>query len=101
MATTKSQQEAKERETKDRLNQRLNAIAEKVIKQLGRPANFFKVDVHPLFFDHFRANVITSDGDGLSATRHIAHSYFIKDVPDGLIADPPISKIYEFSKTEN
>lgn len=95
MAITKrAQQDADEQEAKDNLGKRTQTIADKIIKKLGHLTQNHKIDIHPLFKDRFRVNIIIIEGEGLQSTRRIAHSYYILDTPDGLISDPPIEQLY-------
>ncbi|HLJ93299.1 MAG TPA: hypothetical protein VKU02_08925 [Gemmataceae bacterium] len=68
-------------------------IAHGVINALGQPGNLHRVQVRPLWQDHFRVNVLVG-GDALSA--RIAHSYFLVADGDGNIiaATPKIAKQY-------
>jgi hypothetical protein len=72
---------------------REGAIRAGVLAALGRPDRLYRVNVVPLWGDHFRVNVIT--GDDPSAVR-IPHSYFV--AADGLgnilRSDPGIRREY-------
>jgi hypothetical protein len=68
-------------------------IGEQVIRALGRPGGLQKVQVRPLWEDHYRVNVLVG-ADAASAK--VAHSYFV--VADGggaLVASTPqIERLY-------
>ena len=72
----------------------LNAIiGEQVIHTLGEPLGLQRVQVRPLWGDHYRVNILVG-ADVVSAK--VAHSYFL--VADGegkvLKATPNINKQY-------
>ena len=65
----------------------LDNIAKFVLDSLGRPADFQRVHVRPLWGDHYRVNVLVGN-DSMSVT--IAHSYFLAvDEYGGILASTP------------
>ena len=68
-------------------------IAHGLLNALGQPGNLHRVQVRPLWQDHFRVNVFVG-GDAFSA--RIAHSYFLVADGDGniLAATPKIARQY-------
>jgi hypothetical protein len=75
------------------LQQQHTLIGEQVMNLLGRPGGLLRVQVHKLWKDNYRVNVLTGP-DVVSAI--IAHSYFLVTDGDGLItaATPRITKKY-------
>jgi len=74
---------------------RLNAaIGSRVIDALGRPADYFGVQVRRLWENHYRVNVLIGP-DAASTT--VAHSYFLVADDAGIIrvTTPPITRRYE------
>lgn len=70
-----------------------SVIGQNVIVGLGRPAGFNRVEVHRLWEDHYRVNVLVGlDGDSI----RIAHSYFLVSDGAGAIcaSTPQIQKSY-------
>lgn len=68
-------------------------ISQNVIVELGRPTDFNRIEVHRLWDDHYRVNVLVGlDG----VTIRIAHSYFLVSDGAGAIcaATPRIQKSY-------
>jgi hypothetical protein len=68
-------------------------IGEQVIHTLGKPNDLLKVQVRPLWEDHYRVNVFVGI-DGVSA--RVADSYFLVADSDGNIVEstPTITKQY-------
>jgi hypothetical protein len=64
-----------------------------VLKALGRPAELLRVNVMPLWGDHFRVNVVT--GEDATAVA-IPNSYFVTVDERGTIlrSEPSIQKLY-------
>src|SRR3954465_3201714 len=64
-----------------------------VLKALGRPAELLRVNVMPLWGDHFRVNVLTGE-DATSVA--IPNSYFVTVDERGAIlrSEPTIQKLY-------
>lgn len=72
---------------------RERAIRVNLLTALGRPRGLYRVNVMPLWGDHFRVNVVTgSDPTEVS----IPHSYFLAaDIRGNIIeATPPITRLY-------
>lgn len=69
------------------------AVAASVLRILGRPQEKIRIDVHPLWNNRYRVNVLL--GEESTYTR-IAHSYFVSTDADGnvLTATPPILRAY-------
>jgi hypothetical protein len=69
------------------------AIREYVLRTLGRPPNLFAVQVHHLWGDQYRVNVLVGQ-DASSVT--IPHSYFVSMNSHGtfLGSQPRITKEY-------
>ena len=59
-------------------------IGEQVIHTLGQPDGLQRVQVRPLWEDHYRVNVLVG-ADAASAM--IAHSYFVEADADGNIIE--------------
>lgn len=64
-----------------------------VLKALGRPAELLRVNVMPLWGDHFRVNIVTGE-DATSV--QIPNSYFVTVDERGAIlrSEPTIQKLY-------
>jgi len=69
------------------------AIRANVLAALGRPADLHRVNVMPLWGDHYRVNVVTGADPTLA---RIPHSYFLAADARGNIIDatPPIARLY-------
>jgi hypothetical protein len=69
------------------------AIRVNVLAALGRPADLHRVNVLPLWGDHYRVNVVTGADPTLA---RIPHSYFLAADARGNIvaATPPIARLY-------
>jgi len=68
-------------------------IGKHVMSALGQPGALHRVQVHPLWDDHYRVNIFLG-GDAASAK--VAHSYFLVADGDGNIvaATPKITRQY-------
>ena len=92
MATNQQATEAADLARKDRQRTGV-AIGKNVLEALGLPDDFLKVQVQPLWEDHYRVNVLV--GAPLISTK-VAHSYFL--VADGsgnvIAATPKITRQY-------
>jgi hypothetical protein len=68
-------------------------IGEQVIHSLGQPGDLVRVQVRPLWGNHYRVNVLTG-ADAVSVK--IAHSYFLQADGEGKIvtSKPGITKTY-------
>jgi hypothetical protein len=92
MPTTQQGQQRQAQERQE--GQRLNAvIAKRVMSTLGRPDDFQRVQVRPLWQDHYRVNVLVGVD---AASVKVAHSYFLVAEGDGNItaSTPPLSRQY-------
>ena len=92
MPTTQQDQQQQAQERQE--GQRLNAvIARRVMSTLGRPDDFQRVQVRPLWQDHYRVNVLVGVD---AASVKVAHSYFLVAEGDGNItaSTPPLSRQY-------
>jgi hypothetical protein len=89
-----TQQHKQQEDTERHKREMLSAlIGEQVIHTLGAPGDLLKVQVRPLWENHYRVNVLIG-GDAASA--RIANSYFVKADSDGNIGSstPKITKQY-------
>jgi hypothetical protein len=69
------------------------AIGGQVMRTLGQPGDLHRVEVRPLWEDHYRVNVLV----GLDAASvRVAHSYFLVTDGKGTIvtATPAITREY-------
>ena len=69
------------------------AITAAVLRQLGKPADLFRVSVVRLWENRYRVNVHTGP-DAVSA--RVAHSFFLTADDDGRVvaSDPAITRLY-------
>jgi len=91
--STKPQEELP-RDQKKQECQKLNAaIGRHVMNALGQPGDQHRIQVKPLWDDHYRVNVIV--GKDVN-TAKVAHSYFLVTDESGNIIDsaPKIKKEY-------
>lgn len=70
------------------------AISKKVLKKLGKPPNFFKIDVHHLWSNKWRVNVWcigrgTGEGLGVVPTFSIDDSFFVEISKDNRMSSTP------------
>ena len=79
-----------ERDRRDAFN---CLIGEQVIHALGKPGDLLRVQVRPLWENHYRANVFVGKDAG---SAHVADSYFLTADGDGNIitSTPTITKKY-------
>ena len=74
-------------------HQQVAVIAHYVMHALGQPGDLHRVQVRPLWQDHYRVNVLVGP-DALSV--RVAHSYFL--VADGegniLVSTPHLTRQY-------
>jgi hypothetical protein len=92
MPTTQEREQLKDLEQCRR--ETLHAlIEEQVMHALGKPGDLLKVQVRPLWKDHYRANVVVGTD---AASARVAHSYFLVLDDDGkiLASAPPITRQY-------
>ncbi len=68
-------------------------IGKQVLRALGRPGDLQRVQVRPLWEDHYRVNVLVGVDAG---SAKVAHSYFLVADGDGNIiaCTPRISRRY-------
>ena len=73
--------------------QRQALIGHYVLHALGEPGAGHRIQVRPLWDDHFRVNVVVGTEVGAAS---IAHSYFLRADGDGKVLDctPKIIKAY-------
>ena len=76
-----STKQERERETCECRN---TLIGEQVIHRLGQPDGLQRVQVRPLWQDHYRVNVLVGAN---AASALIAHSYFVEADADGNIIE--------------
>ncbi len=74
-----------------------DAIGAYVMRNLGRPPNLFAVQVHQLWEDHYRVNILVGE-DAASVT--IPHSYFLVMDSEGscLSSTPALTREYTHKK---
>jgi hypothetical protein len=65
-----------------------------IMAALGRPTSFNRIDVHELWKDHYRVNIVIGEVD--SFNWRIAHSYYVVADKDGKICatTPRLQKTY-------
>jgi hypothetical protein len=68
-------------------------VVASVMRLLGRPQGRHRVDVHPLWENRYRVNVLVSER---STYAELAHSFFIVADAAGnvLVSTPPITRQY-------
>jgi hypothetical protein len=73
--------------------QRNSIIGQQVLRLLGQPGDLHRVEVRPLWEDHYRVNVLVGVD---AAAAKVAHSYFLVAGSDGNIraATPTITRQY-------
>jgi hypothetical protein len=93
MMPTKQQAQSPPHPEKHENQQRHAVIADHVLNTLGRPGDLHKVEVRPLWDDHYRVNVLV--GVDAAAVR-VSHSYFLVANRDGTItaSTPKITRQY-------
>jgi hypothetical protein len=93
MMPTKQQAQSPRHPEKHENQQRHAVIANHVLNTLGRPGDLHKVQVQPLWDDHYRVNVLV--GVDAAAVR-VTHSYFLVANRDGTItaSTPKITRQY-------
>jgi hypothetical protein len=91
--STKQQEKLIDEQEKQERSHLNAAIGKHVILTLGQPRDLHKVQVRPLWGDHYRVNVLVGVD---AATAKVAHSYFL--VVDGagniLTSNPQIGRQY-------
>ena len=68
------------------------AIKTKVIKRLGKPPNFFKIDTNHLWANKWRVNVWckgSGSGDGVVLSYNIVDSFFVEVSKDNRMSSTP------------
>jgi hypothetical protein len=73
MPTSKVEKQSAEQVKLER-QERSTAIGQQVLHTLGQPGDLQRVQVRPLWEDHYRVNVLV--GPDAASTR-VAHSYFL------------------------
>jgi hypothetical protein len=93
MVTTKQQDKQHTEREADRRQWRIAAIGSHVLRALGQPGDLQRVQVRPLWPDHYRVNVLVG-ADAVSV--RVAHSFFLVADGDGnlLRSAPEITKQY-------
>jgi len=78
---------------KQKLDTLNDFIEQQVIKALGKPSNLVKVQVRPIWDNHYRVNVLVG-ADAASA--RVANSYFLEVDSEGSViaANPKIGRQY-------
>ena len=68
-------------------------IEEQVIRTLGKPSNLIKVQIRPIWDNHFRVNVLVGVD---AASAKVANSYFLVVDTEGAIigSTPKLGKVY-------
>jgi hypothetical protein len=91
MITT--QEEKRQSEQKKQERGLLEAvISDKVLSELGRPDEMFRVQVTCVWGDNYRVNVFV--GPDLASLK-VAHSYFLKADGNGkILSSPAIERVY-------
>src|SRR5205085_12692108 len=90
---TKQQDQPKQVQERQEGQRLHSVIGNHVMSTLGRPDDFQRVQVRPLWEDHYRVNVLVG-ADAASAK--VAHSYFLVADGDGAILTsiPTIARRY-------
>ena len=90
---TKEQDKQQKDLAKEAQRQRSAFIVGQLMHALGRPAALFRVEVRPLWEDHYRVNVLVG-ADAASAK--VAHSYFVEADGGGdiVVSTPQIERRY-------
>ena len=68
------------------------AINTKVLKRLGKPPDFFKIDVHHLWANKWRVNVWCKgmgSGEGVVPSFNISDSFFVEVSKDNRMSSTP------------
>ena len=88
---TKEQDKQQKDLAKEAHQKRSAIIVGQVMHALGRPAALFRVEVRPLWEDHYRVNVLVGAD---AASSRIAQSYFLVTDEDGniLASSPKITR---------
>lgn len=74
-------------------------LTREILRKVGRPRNLVRVGVRTVKKDTFRVNiyvenqVTTNDGTLIPGTK-IDQSYFVTETQDGLVSNPPLTKVY-------
>jgi hypothetical protein len=91
--TTKPQRELQNAIAQDTQDNLKALLGEQVLHALGEPRNLLRVQVCPVWQQHYRVNVLV--GADITSAR-VAHSYFVESDCDGNIARavPKIAKLY-------
>jgi hypothetical protein len=86
MSTKQQKQQSADQENQQ-LSQRAAVIADYVMDALGLPGDLHRVQVRPLWQDHYRVNVLVGVD---AASAKVAHSYFlVADSAGTIIASTP------------
>lgn len=90
---TKEQDNQQARSAQSTHEQQSSVIVGQLLKNLGRPATLYRVEIRHLWDGHYRANVFI--GADAASTR-IAHSFFVVADEDGniLASRPDVTRSY-------
>ena len=73
-------------------------IKNRILKRLGKPRSFYKVDAHHLWDNKWRVNVwiktISKEGVGVVPTHSICDSFFVTIKNNRITTKPKITKKY-------
>ena len=88
---TKEQDKQQKDLAKEAHRQRSAFIVGQLMHALGRPAALYRVEVRPLWEDHYRVNVLVGTD---AASSRVAQSYFLVTDEDGniLASTPKITR---------
>jgi hypothetical protein len=92
MPTKQQEEQHAEHENRDR-EQVKALIRNQVLRTLGQPGGLHRVQVRPLWEDHYRVNVLVGPD---AASAKVAHSYFLVTEADGsiLACTPKLTRQY-------
>ena len=90
---TKEQDQQQKDLAKEAHQKRSAFIVGQLMHALGRPAALFRVEVRPLWEDHYRVNVLVGTD---AASSRVAQSYFLVTDEDGniLASTPKMTRQY-------
>ena len=86
---TEAEQEKMEAQ-KSEIAENCSAISDYALKEIGRAANLLRIHTVHLYKNRYRVNYWLTSERG----PYIAHSYFVKYVPDGVICQPELKLLY-------
>lgn len=100
MAATKTPVKTDEELKQEKEDQEQSAkLTREILRKIGRPRDLVKVGVVRVKQNTFRVNVYVENkvttGDGtLIPGIKIEQSYFVTETSDGLVSNPPLTKVY-------